>query len=66
MGWIFFKSRYERLKTIESGDLEKDPGPWAVHSSENAYANSVSDAVVRFQHTYYSQQAFFTRSPVGS
>ncbi|KAI0714857.1 hypothetical protein C8Q76DRAFT_841427 [Earliella scabrosa] len=25
MGWIFFKSRYERLKTIESGDLEKDP-----------------------------------------
>lgn len=26
MGWIFFKSKYERLKTIESDDLESDPG----------------------------------------
>ncbi|TBU29820.1 fatty acid desaturase-domain-containing protein [Dichomitus squalens] len=25
MGWIFFKSQYERMKTIERDDLEKDP-----------------------------------------
>ncbi|KAI0368864.1 hypothetical protein BV20DRAFT_1044725 [Pilatotrama ljubarskyi] len=25
MGWIFFKSRYERLESIDRGDLERDP-----------------------------------------
>ena len=26
MGWIFFKSRYDRMKTIESKDLDNDIG----------------------------------------
>ncbi len=26
MGWIFFKSQYDRLKTIESVDLDNDIG----------------------------------------
>ncbi|KAI0354610.1 hypothetical protein OH77DRAFT_1425672 [Trametes cingulata] len=25
MGWIFFKARYERLESIDRGDLERDP-----------------------------------------
>ncbi len=26
MGWIFYKSQYERMKTIERDDLERDLG----------------------------------------
>lgn len=53
MGWIFFKSQYERMATIDRDDLEGDIGSYML-SDVAVMPISNGPAVVQLQHKYYS------------
>jgi stearoyl-CoA desaturase (delta-9 desaturase) len=58
-GWIFRKPSYPRMKMIERGDLESDPGKL----SSDCHISSIPEAdypVVRFQHKHYVPIALFS------
>jgi fatty-acid desaturase len=53
MGWIFFKSKYERLSLVDREDLDRDEGETTIVSQTSAISLMTHFAVVRLQHKYY-------------
>lgn len=61
MGWIFFKSQYERMATIDRDDLEGDIGSYMLSDAVDM-PNSNCPTVVELQHKYYSARKHLLES----